>query len=134
MKDISFFNVSGCSVGVIYHDTFVAHISEPFPNEPFEFEWNMPNIKKIKFPIDQYPEAEIMAYFKTEHDRVEKETNEKIEGGWTQWVNMDYDEERMRKLEEQLDQFGLKVTLAKTEGTDFEWFKVERKYSLTAAK
>lgn len=134
MKDLSFFNVTGCLIGVIYRNEFVAHIGEPFPGEPLRFEWNMPNVRKSKFPRDQYPEAEIMAYFNAERERVNKETDEKIKEGWSQWVNMDEEDCRMDKLREQLDQFGLTITFAKTEGSDFEWFKVERKYSLTATK
>jgi hypothetical protein len=134
MKDISFFNVTGTSIGVIYRDEFVAHIDEPFPNDPFRFEWNMSNVRKTKFPRDQYPESDIMQFFKAERERVNKETDEKMEQGWTQWVNMDEEDCRMEKLREQLDQFGLTITFARTEGSDFEWFKVEQKYTLLAKK
>lgn len=135
MKDLTFFNITGTAVGVIYKGMyFVGHIDESFPGDPFRFEWNMPNIRHCKFPRDQYNEADIMAAFKAERARVNADTDIKIKEGWTQWVNMDEEECRMDKLKEQLDRFGLKITFAETKGTDFEWFKVERKYDLSVNK
>lgn len=127
IKDISFFNVTGCSVGVIYKDsTFIAHISEPFPDEPFTFEWN--EVNATKAIRKEYDESEIVVAFYAERKRVNAETRTKMEEGWTQWVNMeDEAANRYGKLMEQLEKYGLHIVFEKTEGTDFEWFKIVKK-------